>query len=115
MKHCLCVLLTLLAAACGAAEPSAVPASAAAVPARTGILIDVRSAEEFAAGHLNHAVNIPHDQIARHIAALTDNRDTEILLYCRSGRRSGLAQQTLHNMGYRNVRNLGAYDDLKTH
>ena len=77
------------------------------------ILIDVRSPEEFQAGHLANAHNIIHDQIDKKISALTTDKNAEIHLYCRTGRRAGIALETLTKMGYTNVKNLGGYDDLK--
>lgn len=109
MKRILSAAAVCIAlAACGGT-----PAASAPQPAAAARLIDVRTADEFAAGHLRGAAHIPHDQIGAKIAALAPDRDAEILLYCRSGRRSEAALNTLKQMGYRNVRNLGAYDDLK--
>ena len=77
------------------------------------VLIDVRSAGEFAEGGLPGARNIPHEEIAPGIAALNLDKDTPIVLYCRSGRRSGLAQQRLRELGYRQVLNAGSYEQLR--
>lgn len=77
-----------------------------------GIWIDVRSEEEFKAGHLENAINIPHDQIATQITSVTTNKDEPIHLYCRSGRRAESALQVLKEMGYTNITNHGGYDDL---
>lgn len=77
------------------------------------IWIDVRSAEEFQAGHLEGAVNIVHTDIAAKIGAVTQDKNAEIQLYCRSGRRSGLAEAELKKLGYTNVHNAGGYEALK--
>lgn len=77
------------------------------------IWIDVRSAEEFQAGHLEGAVNIVHTEIAAKIATVTQDKDAEIQLYCRSGRRSGLAEAELKKLGFTNVHNAGGYEALK--
>lgn len=77
------------------------------------IWIDVRSAEEFQAGHLEGAVNIVHTDIAAKIGAVTQDKTAEIQLYCRSGRRSGLAEAELKKLGYTNVHNAGGYEALK--
>jgi len=77
------------------------------------IWIDVRSAEEFQAGHLAGAVNIVHTDIAAKISAVTQDKNAEIQLYCRSGRRSGLAEAELKKLGYTNVHNAGGYEALK--
>ena len=128
MKRFLCLTFTLFAAACGNAAQTQPPASTPVTPAASSatasdaasavspqqvLLIDVRSPEEFATGHLDGAINIPHEQIAEQIARFTQDKNAEIQLYCRSGRRSGAALETLQGMGYKNLSNLGAYDDLK--
>lgn len=64
-------------------------------------VLDVRSAGEYAAGHVPGAVNVPHDQVAARLAELP--RDREIVLYCRSGRRAGLAAEVLAANGFRNL------------
>jgi len=76
------------------------------------IWIDVRSAEEFQAGHLPAATNIPHTEIAARIAEVSKDKNDTIHLYCRSGRRSGIALETLQQAGYTHVVNEGAYEDL---
>ena len=78
----------------------------------TGVWIDVRSAEEFNAGHLQDAVNIPHDQILARIQAVSPDKNAPINLYCRSGRRAEAALTELKNAGYTNVTNHGGYEDL---
>ena len=77
-----------------------------------GVWIDVRSAEEFNAGHLQDAVNIPHDKIIEGVKALGSDKDAPINLYCRSGRRAEAALTELKKAGYTNVTNYGGYEDL---
>ena len=77
-----------------------------------GVWIDVRSAEEFNAGHLQDAVNIPHDQILARIQAVSPDKNAPVNLYCRSGRRAETALNELKNAGYTNVTNHGGYEDL---
>lgn len=77
-----------------------------------GIWIDVRSADEFNAGHLQDAVNIPHDQILARIQAVNPDKNAPVNLYCRSGRRAETALTELKNAGYTNVTNHGGYEDL---
>lgn len=57
------------------------------------VLIDVRTPEEFAAGHVPGALLIPYDQIAERLAEIP--KDRPIVLYCRSGRRAARAEATL--------------------
>lgn len=77
------------------------------------IWIDVRSKEEFDTGHLPGAINIPHHEIAARISEVTQDKNATIALYCRSGRRSGLAEQALQQLGFTQVSNAGAYETLK--
>lgn len=77
------------------------------------LLIDVRSADEFASGALPGAHNISHEQIAEQISRLAPDKSAPIVLYCRSGRRSGLAQDSLQALGYQQVINAGGIDSLK--
>ncbi|BAJ02890.1 phage shock protein E [Shewanella violacea DSS12] len=75
-------------------------------------VIDVRTAEEFAAGHLDNAINIPFEEIAVAINTLDIAKDTQIVLYCRSGRRSGIAFDTLVSEGYTQSYNGGGFETL---
>jgi rhodanese-related sulfurtransferase len=70
-------------------------------------LVDVRTPEEFAAGHLAGAVNIPVQELAERLGEL-EPRDQPVVLYCRSGNRSGHAARLLKNAGYARVHDLGA-------
>ena len=74
------------------------------------IWLDVRTPQEFSEGHVESAINIPFDQIAGRISEVTDDKDSEILLYCRSGRRAEMAMATLQELGYHNIRNLQTLD-----
>ncbi|MGR8949883.1 MAG: rhodanese-like domain-containing protein [Gammaproteobacteria bacterium] len=73
------------------------------------IWIDVRTPAEFASGHVKSAINIEFQTIAERIATVTEDKSADIRLYCRSGRRSGVAQETLRKLGYKNVSNEGGY------
>ena len=74
------------------------------------VLIDVRTPEEFAEGSLPGARQIEFDQIAEQIAAVAPDKSKPVILYCRSGRRSGIAQKTLADLGYSNVIDAGGYE-----
>ncbi|WP_236074906.1 rhodanese-like domain-containing protein [Teredinibacter purpureus] len=76
------------------------------------IWIDVRTAEEYAGGYYSDAINIPYDVIADNIDSVTMDKGTDIRVYCRTGRRSGIARDVLASMGYTNVINEGGYEDL---
>jgi phage shock protein E len=75
--------------------------------------IDVRSVGEYASGHVEGAVNIPYEEIAARIAEVTGNKDDVIYVYCRSGRRSGIAKSVLEEAGFTNVVNLGGLSDAQ--
>jgi len=77
------------------------------------VWIDVRTPAEFASGHRTDAVNIEYQNLGSAIMSIAPNKDAPINLYCRSGRRSEIARQTLLNMGYTNVINQGAYESVK--
>lgn len=76
-------------------------------------LLDVRSPEEYASGHLQGARNIPHDQIESEIAAAVPDKSAQIILYCRSGRRANTALEAMRAMGYENVTNYGGLEDAQ--
>lgn len=72
-------------------------------------VVDVRTPAEYAAGHVPGAVNIPYDQMATRSAELGPPT-TPLVLYCHSGRRSGIAVQTLRSKGFNRLYDLQAYD-----
>lgn len=76
------------------------------------VIIDVRTPKEFLSGSLPEAVNIPHDEIQANHALLDSHFDQEIVLYCGSGRRAGLAGKELKALGYKNVYNAGGFEAL---
>lgn len=75
--------------------------------------IDVRTGVEHSMGYLEGSVNIPHGDIAERIAEVTQDKNAEIHVYCRSGGRAGKALKALENLGYTNVTNEGGYSALK--
>ena len=77
------------------------------------VWIDARTAEEFAEGHLEGAILIPFDTIESGISALGLEKDQPINVYCRSGRRSGIAAEELQKMGYTRVTNVGSLEDAQ--
>lgn len=73
------------------------------------IVVDVRTEEEYASGHVKKAINIPYDTIDKKVSL---DKDKTILVYCKSGKRSSIAYNTLKELGY-DVYDLGAYDMIK--
>jgi len=70
------------------------------------LILDVRRPDEFAAGHLPGAMNISHDELGDRLSELGTELDVEIVVYCRSGRRAGVAEAVLGEAGYTNIRDL---------
>jgi len=106
IRHAIISLAAVLVAATAlAAEPAVVaPVTQEALVERQQradadlVVLDVRSPGEFAAGHVPGAINIPHDRIGEHLAEVP--KDKDVVLYCQSGRRAGIAAQVLAEQGY---------------
>lgn len=75
------------------------------------ILIDARTDEEFASGHIEGALLIPEYEIKDRAPKELPDKDALILVYCRSGRRSKIASEELVNLGYTNVKEFGGIID----
>jgi phage shock protein E len=69
------------------------------------VLLDVRTPEEFATGHIDGAINIPVDDLDGRLSEVGD-KDKPVIVYCRSGSRSARAAKTLARAGYA-ARDLG--------
>jgi phage shock protein E len=76
------------------------------------LVVDVRTGGEFSGGHYNGALNIPVDEVQRRISEFGNNKEREIILYCRSGGRAGSAKQILESAGYKKVTNAGGLTDM---
>ncbi|MBL4682116.1 MAG: rhodanese-like domain-containing protein [Pseudomonadales bacterium] len=70
------------------------------------ILLDVRTANEFAKGHVPGARNISHDLLAGKLVELGFDKAQPIVVYCRSGRRAGIAEDILRDAGFTNLKHL---------
>ena len=76
------------------------------------ILLDVRSLDEFASGHIPGAVLYPHDNISEQTCeTILPNKKQRIFVYCRSGRRSKIAAQKLIDLKYTNIIEIGGIND----
>lgn len=122
----LLLLLLAIAAACGDTRPSASPRSptvekqpsvARSMIASGATVIDVRTADEYAADHLPNAQLIPIDELANRIDEVTRLVDADksapIVVYCASGRRAAKAKQILSDAGFTHVVNGGGLDDVR--
>ena len=73
-------------------------------------VVDCRRPDEYAAGHIEDAVNVPLHEVADHLDLLPEDLDTLMVVYCRSGVRSMFTTSALLALGYRNVFNMpGGY------
>ena len=74
-------------------------------------IVDARTEEEFAEGHIKDAILIPEYEIADRAETELPDKDKLILVYCRSGRRSKIASEELVKLGYTNVKEFGGIID----
>ncbi len=130
MKPLVPALAVLVLAACSAARPPGTPAATpAAAPAANPAagprrvdgatarqlvqagarLVDVRTREEFEAGHVAGALLVPYEQVGARVAEIGPPGEP-VVVYCRSGRRSAIAAETLRKLGFSQVYDLGPMD-----
>ncbi len=70
------------------------------------LIIDVREPFEYASGHVEGALNIPPNELMAGAKQLQDvDKDTELVLYCKTGSRSNVSIQILHQLGFTNLVN----------
>lgn len=106
------MVLMLLVGCARAVSPNEV-ADAKAMVARGGLLLDVRTPEEFAAGHVEGAVNLPVQELDAKWETLSVPNDREVVVYCRSGRRSAQAKTLLEGKGVKRVVDIGGMSNWK--
>ncbi|AKQ45513.1 hypothetical protein TH63_07420 [Rufibacter radiotolerans] len=117
MKYLILLLALIIASPLLAQEKPANTITAAtykALPKKEkGVLVDVRTPEEYQAGYVKKAMNsdLRGGQFAREFSTWDKNKT--YYLYCASGNRSGQAQKLMQEAGFPHVYNLGAYKDLK--
>ena len=75
------------------------------------IILDTREQEEFDDGHIPNAILIPYTEIENKAEEMLPDKDKLILVYCRSGRRSKIAAESLAKLGYTNVKEFGGIID----
>lgn len=78
---------------------------------RDYVIIDARTEDEFAEGHIENAILIPEYEIAQRAEKELPDKEQLILVYCRSGRRSKIASEELVTLGYTNVKEFGGIID----
>ena len=75
------------------------------------VILDVREQDEYNQGHIPNAILIPYTEIENKAGKMLPDKDKLILVYCRSGRRSKIAAESLVNIGYTNVKEFGGIID----
>lgn len=75
------------------------------------IILDTREQDEFDEGHIKGAILIPYTEIENKAEEMLPDKDAQILVYCRSGRRSKIASESLAKLGYTNVKEFGGIID----
>ena len=112
MKRCYRLLLVFLLCVVFVARVSAELSEdeARAQLKQGAVVVDVRTVEEFNAKHLTNVVNIPLAEVSEKIPTLVTNKSQIVLLHCRTGRRSGIAESQLRELGYTNVFNIGSFE-----
>ena len=76
---------------------------------QTALILDVRSPEEYAEGHIPGAINMPHDQFPERASELDVSQSDPIIIYCHSGRRARLVEESLASEGYTKVIDLSGH------
>ena len=77
------------------------------------IILDTREQGEYDEGHIPNAILIPYTEIEKKAEEMLPDKDAQILVYCRSGRRSKIAAESLSKLGYTNVKEFGGIIDWK--
>ena len=75
------------------------------------IILDTREQDEFDEGHIPGAILIPYTEIENKAEKMLPDKDKLILVYCRSGRRSKIAAESLAKLGYTNIKEFGGIID----
>ena len=100
-------------AACGSSDPAENDAATQITVPAGATLIDVRMPDEYAAGHLEGAVNIPLEDGSLEAALATLSADDDYVVYCRTGRRSEIAAGLMAGAGLAKVTDLGGFDEAR--
>ena len=107
----LCLFVALGIGACSQGEsdaPEVLPQELVArlAAAAPPLVLDVRTPQEYAAGHVPGALNVPHKALAGRLAEVLDFRDREVVVYCERGKRSVMAGGVLREAGFTSIRHL---------
>lgn len=77
------------------------------------LLMDVRTVEEFNAKQLTNAVNIPLDELTEKLPRRVPDKSQVLLVHCRTGRRSEIAERELRGLGCTNAFNIGSFEQAR--
>ena len=109
MRTILPFVSLVLLAACGSAPAGVTditPEELLSSPPTSALILDVRTADEFASGHVPGAVNISHEAVAGRISELGADKSRPVVVYCEKGGRAGKAASALLDAGFSDVRHL---------
>ena len=67
------------------------------------VLLDVRTQSEYNDGHIQDAINIPHDQILKEPQLVSAYKDSQVVVFCRSGVRAGKVIEMLEDLGFKEI------------
>ena len=67
------------------------------------VLLDVRTQSEYNDGHIQDAINIPHDQILKDPQLVSAYKDSQVVVFCRSGVRAGKVIEMLEDLGFKEI------------
>ena len=103
-------VMTALAFAAGAAGSASIEPKALndriAWADRSLVVLDVRTAAEYADGHIPGAINIPRDELSQRVGELANARDSDIVVYCKTGPRATEAIGVLEKQGFKRLYHL---------
>ena len=107
----MCLLVALGIGACSQGESDAPEIPPQELVARLAaeappLVLDVRTPQEYAAGHVPGALNVPHKALAGRLAEVLGFRDRDVVLYCERGKRSIMASAVLREAGFTSIRHL---------
>ena len=108
LKKFLVLFLSILLLGCGSSYKTIDAEKAKEMMDQGNVLIlDVRTESEYNSGHIENAINLPLDQLEDIYLEVIEDKETVLLVYCRSGNRSQTASNKLYKLGYKHVYNFG--------
>ena len=120
MKKVLVVCLCLVFILCGCGNKKSIDGLISYMDAKEmiindgAVLVDVRTIEEYDEKHIGGALSLPLDNITEEsVGEVISSKETEVIVYCKSGKRSAEAKKKLESIGYTNVYDLGSMSNWK--